>query len=299
MAEAATAFARRYSMASAAEADLRRIPAIPGRARASGHGGAATHRSGGARDGGRVGVERGPGGWWCTSGGAVARRGRCVVRLVDITSFFPTSCGGIKRYYREKARVLPPRGIECHFVAPGPALEEQSLGGGTLHLLPGPRVPFSPEYRFFQPGGGHLRRLLHRLAPDIVEIGSHYFLPDMVIRALGSQRPALVGFFHTDFPRQLVEPLAKRYRQRAWMRRRSRWRGRSPAISSRATMPAWWLRARSPNGCTDWAFPACAGSVWASTSTCFARSRSSAEMRARRSRSRTSAGCRPKRSSGS
>ena len=133
------------------------------------------------------------------------------MRLVDITSFFPTSCGGIKRYYREKARVLPPRGIDCHFVAPGAALEEQELGGGTLHLLPGPRVPFSPEYRLFRPGGGDLRRLLQRLAPDIVEIGSHYFLPDMVQRALGSQRPALVGFFHTDFPRQLVEPLAKRY----------------------------------------------------------------------------------------
>ena len=132
------------------------------------------------------------------------------MRLVDITSFFPTSCGGIKRYYREKARVLPPRGIDCHFVAPGAALEEQELGGGTLHLLPGPRVPFSPEYRLFRPGGSHLRRLLQRLAPDIVEIGSHYFLPDMVQRALGSQRPALVGFFHTDFPRQLVEPLAKR-----------------------------------------------------------------------------------------
>ena len=133
------------------------------------------------------------------------------MKLVDITSFFPTSCGGIKRYYREKARVLPPRGIECHFVAPGPVLEEQALGGGTLHLLPGPRVPFSPEYRLFRPFGDHLRRLLQRLAPDIVEIGSHYFLPDMVLRALGSQRPALVGFFHTDFPRQLVEPLAKRF----------------------------------------------------------------------------------------
>ena len=135
------------------------------------------------------------------------------MRLVDITSFFPTSCGGIKRYYREKARVLPSRGIECHFVAPGPALAEQELGNGTLHLLPGPRVPFSPEYRLFQPGGGHLRRLLQRLAPDVVEIGSHYFLPDMVLRALAplQTRPALVGFFHTDFPRQLVEPLAKRF----------------------------------------------------------------------------------------
>jgi alpha-1,6-mannosyltransferase len=134
------------------------------------------------------------------------------VRLVDITSFFPTSCGGIKRYYREKARVLPRRGIDCHFVAPGAAAGEEAFGDGTLHLLPGPRVPFSPEYRLFRPGGG-LGRLLRRLQPDVVEVGSHYFLPDMVLRALaplGPRRPALVGFFHTDFPRQLVEPFAQR-----------------------------------------------------------------------------------------
>src|SRR4029077_3603530 len=53
------------------------------------------------------------------------QRRRRVVRLVDITSFFPTSCGGIKRYYREKARVLPRRGIEGHFFAPGPRLAEE------------------------------------------------------------------------------------------------------------------------------------------------------------------------------
>jgi glycosyltransferase involved in cell wall biosynthesis len=134
------------------------------------------------------------------------------VRLVDITSFFPTSCGGIKRYYCEKARVLPRRGIDCHFVAPGPALGEEAFGDGTLHLLPGPRVPFSPEYRLFLPDG-NLGRLLRRLQPDVIEIGSHYFLPDMVLRALaplGARRPALAGFFHTDFPRQLVEPFARR-----------------------------------------------------------------------------------------
>jgi alpha-1,6-mannosyltransferase len=135
------------------------------------------------------------------------------VRLVDITSFFPTSCGGIKRYYREKARVLPARGIDCHFIAPGPRLGEEPLGDGTLHFLPGPSVPWSPQYRLFRPDGG-LGRLLRRLQPDVVEIGSHYFLPDMVRRALApmsGKRPAIVGFFHTDFPRQLVEPLARRF----------------------------------------------------------------------------------------
>jgi glycosyltransferase involved in cell wall biosynthesis len=134
------------------------------------------------------------------------------VRLVDITSFFPTSCGGIKRYYREKARVLPGLGIDCHFIAPGAAAEEQPLGGGTLHFLPGPVVPWSPQYRLFRPDGG-LARLLRRLQPDVVEVGSHYLLPEMVRRALaplGARRPAVVGFFHTDFPRQLVEPIARR-----------------------------------------------------------------------------------------
>jgi alpha-1,6-mannosyltransferase len=73
-------------------------------------------------------------------------------------------------------------------------------------------VPWSREYRLFRPGGD-LGRLLRKLRPDVVEIGSHYLLPSIVSSALaplGSRRPALVGFFHTDFPRQLVEPVARR-----------------------------------------------------------------------------------------
>src|SRR5262249_21515909 len=114
--------------------------------------------------------------------------------------------------YREKARVLPQRGIDCHFVTPGAAFGEEALGNGTLHRLPGPAVPWSREYRLFRPGGD-LGRLLRRLRPDVVEIGSHYLLPGIARSALaplGSRRPAVVGFFHPDFPRQLVEPVARR-----------------------------------------------------------------------------------------
>jgi alpha-1,6-mannosyltransferase len=135
------------------------------------------------------------------------------MRIVDVTSFFSAKSGGIKRYYREKARILPRRGLDCHFVTPGAARGEVSLGDGTLHTIEGQVVPWSPEYHLFRPGGG-LGRLLRRLRPDVVEVGSHYLLPEIVHRALaplGPKRPAVVGFFHTDFPRQLVEPLARRF----------------------------------------------------------------------------------------
>ncbi|HVR64438.1 MAG TPA: glycosyltransferase [Polyangia bacterium] len=135
------------------------------------------------------------------------------MRIVDVTSFFSAKSGGIKRYYREKAEVLPRRGLDCHFVTPGPAHGESALGRGTLHTIAGPSVPFSREYHLFRSGGA-LGRLLIRLQPDVVEVGSHYFLPAMIHRALaplGARRPAVVGFFHTDFPRQLVEPLARRF----------------------------------------------------------------------------------------
>ncbi|HVZ73809.1 MAG TPA: glycosyltransferase [Polyangia bacterium] len=139
------------------------------------------------------------------------------MRIVDVASFFSAQSGGIKRYFREKARALPRHGFDCHFVVPGAEQGETGFGGGTLHTVAGARVPFSPEYHFFRPDGA-LGEVLRRLQPDVVEVGSHYFLPSMVMRALdglGVARPPVVGFFHTDFPRQLVEPLANKYLPRA------------------------------------------------------------------------------------
>jgi len=133
------------------------------------------------------------------------------MRVVDVTGFFSAQSGGIKRYYREKARILPRRGVDCHFVAPGARDGATALGEGTLHTIAGPPIPFTPEYRLFTSAVA-MGNLMRRLQPDVVEVGSHYFLPPMVRRALeplGDARPAVVGFFHTDFPRQLVEPLAR------------------------------------------------------------------------------------------
>jgi alpha-1,6-mannosyltransferase len=137
------------------------------------------------------------------------------VRVVDVTSFFSESCGGIKTYYREKARHLPALGVECHFVVPGRRRSDEALEQGTLHRLPGPPLPGNAQYRLF----GRLSALVElvsRLRPDVIEIGSHYRLPGVARRLLArlaalhdGAGPRLVGFFHSDIARTLVEPLVR------------------------------------------------------------------------------------------
>jgi len=137
------------------------------------------------------------------------------MRLVDITSFFSDSCGGIKTYYREKARFLPRLGVECHFVVPGKTASEEAFGQATLHRLPGPPLPGNGNYRLFG-RRQEVAALLQKLRPDVVEIGSHCLLPRWVTEALAElrPRPAVVGFFHSDVLRTLVAPLVR------WLPRR-------------------------------------------------------------------------------
>jgi glycosyltransferase involved in cell wall biosynthesis len=134
------------------------------------------------------------------------------LKIVDVTSTFSRTCGGIKRYYREKARALPNLGIECHFVVPGPERRTTAFGGGTMHELPGPPTPGNSAYHLFGRRSG-LGRLIEELDPDVIELGSHYLLPLMLRPALRrlrerGRRPHLVGFFHSH-PRQVVENLAR------------------------------------------------------------------------------------------
>lgn len=132
------------------------------------------------------------------------------MRVVDITSFFSDSCGGIKTYYRHKARFLPALGVDCHFIVPGKSAGSEPFGEGTLHRLAGPPLPGNSNYRLFG-ARSEVAALLQRLAPDVVEVGSHYLLPRWVTEAVADRHPrcAVVGFFHSDIPRTLVEPLVR------------------------------------------------------------------------------------------
>jgi alpha-1,6-mannosyltransferase len=160
------------------------------------------------------------------------------MRVVDISSFFSDTCGGIKTYYRHKARFLPELGVDCHFVVPGPGggPSEEQFGGGVLHRIAGPALPGHDAYRMFG-RVDRLMALLRRLDPDVIEFGSHTFLPWIVRRALRadgggrSKRPAMVGFFHSNFPGTVVQPFARRLLP--------------PPLARAAVRAAWrWVRHR-------------------------------------------------------
>jgi alpha-1,6-mannosyltransferase len=62
-----------------------------------------------------------------------------------------------------------------------------------------------------------LRALFEALRPDVIEVGTHYLLPALVMAATAGLRrkPALVGFYHSDFPRAHVDPALARAPRRA------------------------------------------------------------------------------------
>ena len=128
------------------------------------------------------------------------------MRVVDITGWFSTGAGGIKTYFRAKAQHLPPLGIDCHFVVPAAQNEERSFGEGTLHGIAGPPMPGDKSYRLMA-DLLRLRKLIRRLRPDVVELASHYVLPELVDWALPGA--ARVGFYHADVPRAYVGPMVE------------------------------------------------------------------------------------------
>lgn len=153
-----------------------------------------------------------------------------MLTVLDVNNFWSPTGGGVRRYELEKARVLGGRGdVRFVFVLPGKHThtEEREHGVVFEHLA---SMPSRGEYRSIVTSGG-LRRVFERHRPDVIEVGEPIFLPPLVQRAVRGldPQPALVGFWHADFPRTYtglgmrlihprLEPIGERFGW-SWMRR--------------------------------------------------------------------------------
>jgi alpha-1,6-mannosyltransferase len=152
--------------------------------------------------------------------------------VLDCNNFWSPTGGGVRRYHLEKLKYFCDRSEVKHvFVMPDTSTYQEVLGQGVyIEHVRSIKEPGTDGYRYVL-NRNALRRVVNQHTPDIIEVGSPLFLPWLIRSVIRrtKPRPALVGFWHDDFPRtHLGRPARKfppRIRESAeglgwwWMRR--------------------------------------------------------------------------------
>jgi alpha-1,6-mannosyltransferase len=118
------------------------------------------------------------------------------MRIVDVNEFYSPTGGGVRTYLDRKMGIMADLGHELIVIAPGRdnGVEERP-GGGVIHWVKAPRLPFDRSYGLFW-DGEPVTRLLDTLDPDVVETSSPWrpawFVSEWQGRALK------VFFAHND-----------------------------------------------------------------------------------------------------
>lgn len=176
------------------------------------------------------------------------KRTRTVLTVLDVNNFWSPTGGGVRRYELEKARVLGSMAdVNFVFALPDRTTWTERRSENVVFEHIGSTIPSPGEYRNIV-FAGELRRVVERYSPDVIECGSPIFLPPLmpVVTANLSRKPAIVSFWHADFPRtytglgmRLLHPKLESWGERFgwwWMERSlrdfdavfvaSRWVGR-------------------------------------------------------------------------
>ncbi|HET9509697.1 MAG TPA: glycosyltransferase, partial [Sphingomonas sp.] len=118
------------------------------------------------------------------------------MRIVDVNEFYSPTGGGVRTYLDRKMGILADLGHELIVIAPGyeDAVEERP-GGGVIHWVRAPRLPFDRSYGMFW-DAAPITRLLDALDPDVVEVSSPWRPAWIVAQWPG--RALKIFFAHND-----------------------------------------------------------------------------------------------------
>ncbi|MFY0606650.1 MAG: glycosyltransferase [Cyclobacteriaceae bacterium] len=123
--------------------------------------------------------------------------------VVDCNNFWSPSGGGVRRYHLEKMEFYKDRkDVKYAFVMHDKETYTEQIGENAfIEHLKVPKVYGNWEYRYLVKRKP-LAPILKRLNPDVIEIGSPYFMPRMVnkIIAVEGLKSKMMGFWHADFP---------------------------------------------------------------------------------------------------
>lgn len=143
--------------------------------------------------------------------------GRGPLTVMDVTKWFGETSGGVRTYLLEKQAYVTRRAPLRHvLVIPGAADSITDDTGTRTYRLRGPRIPTQQPYRFLL-ATRSLKRIVHEERPDVIEVGSPFFVPWLVRAAARPLGIPLINFYHSNFPRMLCpsEEHASMIRRRA------------------------------------------------------------------------------------
>ncbi len=118
------------------------------------------------------------------------------MRIVDVNEFYSPTGGGVRTYIDRKMGIMSDLGHELIVLAPGTEDRiEERPGGGAIHYVKSPKLPFDANYGLFWDREA-VTRLLDHYDPDVVENcspwRSAWFVGDWQGRAVKS------FFMHND-----------------------------------------------------------------------------------------------------
>lgn len=135
------------------------------------------------------------------------------MKIIDITPFFHSKSGGIRRYLIEKTKFLAdlPH-IKHTIIIPGKKGRTYKVNQSKVYEVSSFSVPFSGGYRYFR-NRKEIEEILREEKPDIVEFGGIYHLVDR-FKTNGFRK---VAFYHSDVKLYLsLLPLPGRFRDVIW-----------------------------------------------------------------------------------
>ncbi len=149
--------------------------------------------------------------------------------VLDINNFWSPSGGGVRHYHLQKMDYYQKKqnDFKLVFLMQDSYNKTEEISPTLIieHVkafkIPGKWW----EYRFIH-NAKHIKPYLEKYKADIIEVGSPYVLPAAVRKACKGleKEPALVGFWHADFPRTYIRRpfekinsfLAKKLERVAW-----------------------------------------------------------------------------------
>jgi alpha-1,6-mannosyltransferase len=142
--------------------------------------------------------------------------------VLDISEFFGDTTGGVRTYLLQKARYVQRHpALRQVLILPGARDSIQEAAGVRCYRLHGPSVPSQKPYRFMLATRSTSRIVAHE-RPDLIEVGSAWFVPWLVHLATRRIDLPAVWFYHSNFPRIIapspasVGPFRRAASELAW-----------------------------------------------------------------------------------